>query len=54
MIEAAFANVDFTHEPLESSLFTQADYAFELGFLGKDKPDLKDIYDLRILNEALR
>jgi NitT/TauT family transport system substrate-binding protein len=54
VIEAAFANVDFTHEPLESSLFTQADYAFELGFLGKDKPDLKDIYDLRILNEALR
>lgn len=54
VIDAAFGNVDFTHEPLESSLFAQADHAFELGFLGNEKPDLKDIYDLRILNEALR
>jgi NitT/TauT family transport system substrate-binding protein len=53
VIEAAFANVDFTHEPLEASLATQADHAFVLGFLGKDRPDLSGIFDLRILQEEL-
>jgi NitT/TauT family transport system substrate-binding protein len=53
VIEAAFANVDFTHEPLEASLVTQADHAFELGFLGKERPDLSGLFDLRILKEEL-
>jgi len=54
VIDAAFANVEFTHDPLEATLFQQADYAFDLGFLGKEKPDLKGIFDLSILKEALR
>lgn len=51
VIDAAFGNIDFTHDPLQTSLFTQADHAFELGFLGNERPDLKDIHDLRILNQ---
>lgn len=54
VIDAAFANIDFTHEPLEDSLQAQADHAYELGFLGSDKPKLDGIYDLHLLREALR
>ncbi len=54
VIDAAFKNVDFTYEPLASTLYKGADYAFELGFLGDNKPDLTGIYDLSPLNEVLK
>jgi NitT/TauT family transport system substrate-binding protein len=54
VLDAAFQNVDFTYDPLPQTLLVSADYAFELGFLGDEKPDLSGIYDLTPLNEVLQ
>jgi NitT/TauT family transport system substrate-binding protein len=54
VIDAAFKNVDFTYEPLAQTLLRQADFAFDLGFLGSSKPDLSGLYDLALLNEVLK
>ena len=54
VIEAAWKNLDFTWDPVAGSLKTSADNAYALGFLGLKKPDLKDIYDLTILNRVLK
>jgi NitT/TauT family transport system substrate-binding protein len=54
VLDAAFKNVDFTYDPLPQTLLVSADYAFELGFLGDEKPDLSGIYDLTLLNEVLQ
>ena len=43
---------DITFDPIASSLRKSADDAAELGFL-QGKPDLKDIYDLTLLNKVL-
>lgn len=43
-----------TYDPVKSSLITSADAAFKLGFLGDKAPDLKDIYDLTLLNQVLQ
>ena len=43
-----------TSDPIKSSLLKSADMAYNLGFLGKEKPDLSGIYDLTILNEVLK
>lgn len=50
---AGFSRLTLTWDPVKSSLFKSADDAFEIGFLGKQKPDLSEIYDLRLLNEVL-
>lgn len=47
----AWKRMDVTVNPIKSSLLTSADWAFEEGFLGSDKPELSNIYDLTILNE---
>lgn len=54
VIDAAFKNVDFTYEPLAQTLFKQADFAFNLGFLGSIKPNLSGLYDLTLLNDVLK
>lgn len=53
VIDAAWQNLDFTWDPIASSLRKSADDAFALGFLGTKKPDLAQIYDLTILNRVL-
>jgi NitT/TauT family transport system substrate-binding protein len=53
ILDKAFATLDVTYNPLASSLFTSADHAFALGFLGDTKPDLSSIYDLTLLNKVL-
>jgi NitT/TauT family transport system substrate-binding protein len=52
VLEAAWANQDITFDPIASSLRKAADDAAELGFL-QGKPDLKNIYDLTLLNKVL-
>ena len=52
-IDSAFTKVDFTYKPLAPTLFQQAQFAFELGFLGKDLPELSGLYDLSLLNKVL-
>ena len=52
ILQAAFKNLKFTHDPIASSLFTSAKHAEDVDLL---KPvDLKGIYDLTLLNELLK
>ncbi|HZD35583.1 MAG TPA: ABC transporter substrate-binding protein [Nitrososphaeraceae archaeon] len=51
----ALQRLEFTCDPVEQSLFRMADDAYELGLIGRgDKPNLSNIYDLRLLNEVLK
>jgi len=52
VIAASWANLDFTHDPIASSLQTSADNAHAVGLL--DEVDLKGIYSLDLLNELLQ
>jgi NitT/TauT family transport system substrate-binding protein len=52
----AFSRLEFTYDPVQKSLFEQADNAYDQGFLAtgeSSKPDLSGIYDLSILNQVL-
>ena len=51
VINAAWENLDFTLDPIASSLQQSAKDAEDVGLL--DPVDLKDIYDLALLNEVL-
>jgi NitT/TauT family transport system substrate-binding protein len=52
-LDDAWSRLDVTYDPLSASLFSSADRAFALGFLGKTKLDLSGIYDLSLLNQVL-
>lgn len=54
LIDEAFGNIDFTWDPLAASVDVMADHAFELGFLGDRRPDLRGLYALGPLNDVLR
>lgn len=54
IITRAFSNLNLTYDPLPESLYLSAERAYQLGFLGKAKPDLSKIYDLHLLNEVLK
>lgn len=47
-----FSRLELTWDPIKSSLFKNGEDQYEIGFLDK-KPDLSQIYDLRLLNEIL-
>ncbi len=49
----AFTRFELTYDPLPKTLLVAADRAFDLGYLGKTKPALSGIYDLKLLNEVL-
>lgn len=53
ILDEAFSRTLITYDPIQSSLFTSADWAYEAGFLGKEKPDLSSIYDLSYLQAVL-
>jgi NitT/TauT family transport system substrate-binding protein len=46
------SRLDFTYDPIKSSLLKSAQDAYSLGFLD-ESPDLSEIFDLRLLNEIL-
>lgn len=48
----AWSRLDFTTDPIKTSVYLFADWAFEQNFLGEDRPDLSNLYDLTIINEA--
>jgi NitT/TauT family transport system substrate-binding protein len=54
VLDDSFSRLQVTSDPIRSSLFTSARWAFEAGFLGRERPDLSGIYDLSILNEVLK
>jgi len=51
VIQNAWKTMQFTNDPIASSLTTSAQHATDVGLL--DKVDLNGIYDLSLLNEAL-
>jgi len=53
-LKEAFSRLELTYDPLQETLIKSANDAFEIGYLGKTKPDLNGLYDLRILNEILK
>ena len=53
-LKAAFSKLEITYDPIKQSLFKSANDAFDIGFLGKTRPDLSGIYDLTLLNEVLK
>lgn len=54
VLDDSFSRLLVTYDPVRSSLFTSARWAFEAGFLGRQRPDLSGIYDLSVLNEVLK
>lgn len=53
VIARALERVEFTWDPISSSLRRSADAAYKIGFL-KASPDLIGIYSLRMLNDVLK
>lgn len=53
VLHEAFERLQVTYDPLPSSLIIAARAAFDAGFMGKQMPDLRGMYDLTILNEVL-
>ncbi|WP_425954962.1 ABC transporter substrate-binding protein [Xylanimonas sp. McL0601] len=51
VLDRAFTNIEFTTDPVASTLQTQLDHGVEAGTT--QKADLKGIYDLRLLNKVL-
>ncbi len=45
-------SIRFTDDPLAATLGTEAEHAVKAGLL--EQPNLKGIYDLRILNKVLK
>ncbi|MGW2639846.1 aliphatic sulfonate ABC transporter substrate-binding protein [Streptomyces sp. NPDC001348] len=52
VLDPAWKSIQFTNDPLASTLNTEAEHAVKAGLL--DKPDLKGIYDLTLLNKVLK
>jgi len=54
ILDEAFGRMQVTYDPLRSTLLSSAKSAFDAGFLGKQMPDLSNIYDLTLLNQVLK
>lgn len=52
VVESAMKRIEFTWDPVRTSLYESAASAHSIGFIRK-KPDLTGIYDLTLLNEVL-
>ena len=52
-LHSALSRMELTYDPIKLSLFKSANSAFDIGFLGKTRPDLSGIYDLKLLNGVL-
>ena len=53
VVDRAMARVEFTWDPIATSLYKCAEAAHQVGFIRK-KPDLNGIYDLSLLEEVLK
>ena len=53
LLNDAFGRMTSTYDPLRASLMTAAKSAFDAGFLGRQMPDLSNLYDLSLLNQVL-
>ena len=53
VLKQSMSRLELTWDPIKTSLFQSANNAFDIGFLGKTRPELSGIYDLKLLNEVL-
>jgi NitT/TauT family transport system substrate-binding protein len=53
-LKQAFSRLELTYDPLQQTLIKSANDAFDVGFLGKTRPDLTGIFELNILNQVLK
>jgi len=54
VLEAAFSRLEVTYDPIRESLLHSAQAAYDLGLLGRVRPNLDGLYELSALNEVLR
>ncbi|MEV5527374.1 aliphatic sulfonate ABC transporter substrate-binding protein [Streptomyces prunicolor] len=52
VLDPAWSSIQFTNDPLAATLNSEAEHAVKAGLL--EKPDLKGIYDLTLLNKVLK
>lgn len=52
-LKESLIRLELTYDPIQQSLYKSANDAFDIGFLGKTKPDLSNIFDLNIQNKIL-
>jgi NitT/TauT family transport system substrate-binding protein len=53
-LKKAFSRLELTYDPLQQTLIKSANDAFDIGFLGKTRPDLTGIFELNILNQVIK
>jgi NitT/TauT family transport system substrate-binding protein len=53
VLEEAFGRLAVTYDPLRTAFLKAARSAFDAGFLGRQMPDLSNMYELKLLNEVL-
>lgn len=53
IVNDAFSRIEFTYDPVATSLYSYAEMAYRAGFLGNQEPNLSEILDLQLLNEVL-
>ncbi len=53
ILNASFNRLSFTYDPLESSVLTQAQHAYDVGDLTQDPTNLTGLFDLSVLNSVL-
>jgi NitT/TauT family transport system substrate-binding protein len=53
VLDESFGRMQVTYDPLRASLMNAARSAFDAGFLGREMPDLSNLYDLSMLNQVL-
>ncbi len=54
LLDEAFSRLQITYDPVRASLLTSAQQAYDAGFLGRERPDLANLYDLSLLNQVLQ
>ena len=51
-LDECFKKITFTDDPMENSVQESARRAADVGYLGKNTVDLKNLYELSFLNQA--
>jgi len=53
VLDDPLSRLAVTYDPLRAALLQAAQSAFQAGFLGRQMPELSNLYDLKLLNEVL-
>jgi sulfonate transport system substrate-binding protein len=51
-LKASLSRIDFTYDPLK--LLQSANNAFDVGYLGKQRPDLSGIFETNLVDQVLK